>query len=147
MLLFFRPKKWFEAFSKVAERQSNLIFLPLFGCNVTSVQFGMKRIRDSTPERCSHKPEESTVLFCSAPLPPYSCWLTKWQQGRIYPSLQMTHCGFLGSKAWPKWSKLRTVTLSSRPVCKVVNDCINSSALSHCHYKQLRTWIIPPWRL
>lgn len=75
MLSFLHPKKWFEAFSMLAERQSNLFFsvLPLFGCNVTSVQFGMKRIRDSTPVRCSHKPEESTVLFCFAPLPPYSC--------------------------------------------------------------------------
>lgn len=99
-------KKWFKADSKLAERQRDItfffFFLQLFGCNVTSVQFWMKGIHDSTPERCSHKPEESAVLFCSAPLPPYSCWLTKWQQGRIYPSLQMTHCGFLGIKAWPE---------------------------------------------
>lgn len=109
----------------------------VIGCNVASVQFGVKRICDSTPKLCSHKPEESTVLFCSAPLPPYSCWLTEWQQGRIYPRLQMTHCGFLGSKVWPKWSKLQTVLLFSGTICKVLNDCINSSALPHCHCKQL----------
>lgn len=45
----------------------------VIGCNVASVQSGVKKICDSTPKLCSHKPEESTVLFCSAPLPPYSC--------------------------------------------------------------------------
>lgn len=29
-VVVFYPKKWFEAFSKIAERQSNLIFFTIF---------------------------------------------------------------------------------------------------------------------
>lgn len=64
MLLFFRPKKWFEAFSKVAERQSNLIFYHFL--DATWPQSSLEWKGSVTQHQSAALINQRKALFCFA---------------------------------------------------------------------------------
>lgn len=135
-------------------------------CGRGPVWFGKGSVtqQEHTSNFCTRKSEESTAPACLVPLPPYSCWVTKQQQGRIFPTLQKNSLWFSWKPCLTKikWTlscitstlSLYKVQIKVAPI-KVVNAQINSSMLPHYCSKQLfkKTYrfsciadIYPPWK-